>query len=309
MEISRKGGKLVKQKQQTQIYDETLKSLFGQEIAEILPILLPGAEFLSESNIEIDRTIVKADLLFWARYKGQIHLVNMELQSNKDDTIEQRLLMYHACFHYKHNVPVLSIILYPFKAKFPDPPYRELGGDGTLITFEYKVLLLWQMDARTYIEQRQVCLYTLLPAMEHASVPLLKQALREMRQYYPDNKQFGHHLTRFNTIMLRSSTLTDEQKEEMKEELKVIYKYDQFIDENPDVQERVERGITLGEIRSLQRLAITAIKRRFPSLLDQAQTQIEQIQNTDTLDELILQLASATTEREVRRILQIQEKQ
>jgi len=110
---------------QRQIYDETLKSLFGHEVAEILPILIPEAEFISESNIEIDRTIVKADLLFWARYKGQLYLVNMELQSSKDDTIEQRLLMYHSCFHYKHKVPVLSVILYPFEGNFPDPPYRE----------------------------------------------------------------------------------------------------------------------------------------------------------------------------------------
>jgi hypothetical protein len=58
----------VKHNQQTQIYDETLKSLFAHEIAKILPLLLPGAEFLSESNIEINRTIVKADLLFWSTW-------------------------------------------------------------------------------------------------------------------------------------------------------------------------------------------------------------------------------------------------
>jgi hypothetical protein len=293
----------VEQQRSTQIYDETLKSLFAHEIAEILPLLLPGAEFISESNVEIDRTIVKADLLFWARYKGQIHLVNMELQSNKDDTIEQRLLMYHACFHYKHKVPVLSIILYPFKAKFPSPPYREAGGDGTLLTFEYQVLILWQMDARTYVERHQVCLYTLLPAMEHASVPLLKQALREMRQYYPDNKQFGHHLTRFNTIMLRSSTMTDQQKEEIKEELKTVYKYDMFIDENPDVQERIQRGITQEATSRLQWSVTTLIQQRFPILLAQAQPLIEQIQDTKKLEKLFLQLASATTEDEVRQLL------
>jgi hypothetical protein len=130
-----------------------------------------------------------------------------------------------------------------------------------------------------------------------------------MRQYYLDNKEFGHHLTRFNTIMLRSSTLTDEQKEEMKEVLKVIYKYDQFIDENPDVQERVQRSrveaLAEGGILTLRRLAITAVKKRFPSLLAQAQSRIEQIQDTNTLDELILQLASATTEDEARKLLNI----
>lgn len=58
-------AKRKRQNRTRQIYDETLKSLFGQEVAEILPILIPEAEFISERNIEIDRTIVKADLLFW----------------------------------------------------------------------------------------------------------------------------------------------------------------------------------------------------------------------------------------------------
>ena len=303
----------MEQERSGQVYDETLKSLFGHELAEILPIILPGAEYLGESNIEIDRTIVKADLLFWARYKGQVVLVNMELQSNRDDTIERRLLMYHACFHYKHKVPVLSVILYPFKTKVPTPPYREVSGEETFLTFAYQVLILWQMDARTFVQQHYVCFYTLLPAMEHASVPLLKQALREMRQYYPDNKEFGHHLTRFNTIMLRSSTMTDEQKEEMKEELKTVYKYDMFIDENPDVQERVERSrvqaLEEGSAKGMQRLILAAVKDRFPTLADQAQSQVEQVQDSDALERLFLQLTTATTEKDVRRILQIQEKQ
>jgi hypothetical protein len=104
---------------------------------------------------------------------------------------------------------------------------------------------------------------------------------------------------------LKSSTLTPEQKEEMKEVLKVIYKYDQFIDENPDVQERVERSRAQGEILGLQKAAMAPIKKRFPALLAQVQPLIEQIQKPDKLEELVLQLASATTEQEVRQILQI----
>ena len=39
---------------QHQPYDSALKSLFGNEAAEILPNILPGSEFISEQNIEID---------------------------------------------------------------------------------------------------------------------------------------------------------------------------------------------------------------------------------------------------------------
>jgi hypothetical protein len=287
------------------MYDETLKSLFGQEVAEILPILIPEAEFISGDNIEIDRTIVKADLLFWANYKGQRCLVNMELQSSQDDTIVMRLLMYHACFHYKHKVPVLSVLLCPFETKFPDPPYREQVGDEALLTFEYKKLPLWEKDARVYVQEHHVCLYTLLPAMRHATVPLLKQALHQMRQHYTSNKRFGDHLVRFNTIMQRSTTMTEPEKQEMEEELEMVYKIDQFFDGNPRVEKRVERGVA----RGMQRLILAAIQDRFPTVADQAQPQLEQIQDTDTLETLFRQLMTATTERDVRRILHIQENQ
>jgi flagellar biosynthesis/type III secretory pathway protein FliH len=153
--------------------------------------------------------------------------------------------------------------------------------------------------------------------MRHATVPLLKQALREMRQYYPDNKQFGDHLVRFNTIMQRSTTMEEPDKQEMEEELKMVYKIDQFIDGNTHVEERVERGIaqgiaqgrTEGRAEGMQRLILTAIKDRFPTVVAQAQPQIERVQDTDALEMLFRQLTTATTEREVRRILHIQESQ
>jgi hypothetical protein len=47
-----------------QLYDSALKSLLGDEVAEILPNLLPGSEYVSEQNIEIDRTTLKADLVY-----------------------------------------------------------------------------------------------------------------------------------------------------------------------------------------------------------------------------------------------------
>ena len=40
----------------------------------------------------------------------------------------------------------------------------------------------------------------------------------------------------------RSITLSESEKEEIMEELKAHYNYDWFIDENPDVQERITRG-------------------------------------------------------------------
>jgi hypothetical protein len=57
---------------QPQIYDATLKSFFGDEVAEILPALIPGVEFMSECNVELDRTIIKPDLVFRGRLQGEL---------------------------------------------------------------------------------------------------------------------------------------------------------------------------------------------------------------------------------------------
>jgi hypothetical protein len=53
--------------------------LLGDEVAEILPNLLPGSEFIGEQNIEIDRTTLKADLVYNVQYRGNPHILNEEL--------------------------------------------------------------------------------------------------------------------------------------------------------------------------------------------------------------------------------------
>ena len=60
-----------------QPYDSALKSLLGDEVAEILPNLLPGAEYLGEQNIEIDRTTLRADLVYNIRYRSKPHILNV----------------------------------------------------------------------------------------------------------------------------------------------------------------------------------------------------------------------------------------
>ena len=52
------------QQKKLQEFDNTLKALFGNEVREILPRLVPGTEVVDDQNIEIDRTILKADLVY-----------------------------------------------------------------------------------------------------------------------------------------------------------------------------------------------------------------------------------------------------
>jgi hypothetical protein len=146
-----------------------------------------------------------------------------------------------------------------------------------------------------------------------------------MRQYYTDDKRFGDHLARFQTIMWRSKVMNEPEKREIQEELKMVYQIDRFIDGNPYIENRIEKAVAERAekiaaeraekiaaervAQGMQRLILDAIKDRFPALADQAQPQIEQIQDADALETLFRHLLAVTTEKDVRQLLQIQERQ
>jgi len=163
-----------------QPYDGALKSLLGEERAEILPQLVPEAEYVSEQNIEIDRTTLRADLVYNITYEGEPLILNMELQTDADVEIPLRLLKYHVGLHDKHRRPVLSVVVYLFETNIPTPPFQEKVGDKVVLMLDYLVVTLWTMDAGKYVEKQILCMYTFLPAMKGASVSLLVQAVREM---------------------------------------------------------------------------------------------------------------------------------
>ena len=78
----------------------------GDEVAQILPNLLPESEYISEENIEIDRTTLKADLVYNIKHKGQPRILNMELQTDADEEMPIRMLKYHVGLYDKHRVLV-----------------------------------------------------------------------------------------------------------------------------------------------------------------------------------------------------------
>lgn len=277
-----------------------MKALFGQEADEILPILVPGCELVDTENIEIDRTMLKAALAYNITYKGKPHILNMELQTEEDSEVEVRVLRYHINLHVEHKIPVISVILYPFKTKIPQPPYEEKNDDEVLLTFHYRVLPLWKMDARPFVRDHVISMYTLLPAMKWASASLLISAVKEMKLYYRP-WEMSAHLVRFKAILRKSKTVSQRDKEKVLKELRM---YDYFIDENPDVQERVSRGEARAEIRGVRRSMVTLVKSRFPTLTDLAEEYVEQIDDPDKLDQLIVRLSIAQGEEQARLVLQ-----
>ncbi|MDQ6659778.1 MAG: hypothetical protein M3Z24_02290, partial [Chloroflexota bacterium] len=203
----------------------------------------------------------------------------------------------------KHRKPVISMIIYPFETSIPEPPFREMSGEEALLTFHYRVLCLWKLDAQLFMTDHVVSMYTLLPAMKGANASLLLQAISEMEQHYP-TKKLGDHLLRFRTIMRRSGTLLLQDKQIIEERL---HMFDSLLDQDPYLQKKwafeKELGRAEGEIQGLRRAIVNLVKKRFPTLVDLAQQRTKQINTPDVLDQLFGQLLDTPDESVARQLL------
>jgi hypothetical protein len=301
---------------QAPVYDSTLKALFGDEAAEIVPRLIPGTELLHDHNIEIDRSQLRADLVYNVKYRGLLHILNMELQTDEDEHMHLRLLQYHINLHAKYEKPVISVVLYPFELKVPVPPYKEMSGDEALLIWKYLVIGLYNLEAEQFRHQQAFCMYSLLPAMKGVNAKMLIQTLREMKQHYT-TEEMEHHLDRFWKMLQKSITISPEDKSRVEEELQM--QFDWFIDTVPEVIERVEQaekrgkaeglvegrveGRVEGELQALRRTAMHVIQTRFPALLAFAQVQINGITQPAQLDKLVVDLMQAPDEVTAIRLL------
>jgi hypothetical protein len=223
----------------------------------------------------------------------------MELQTDADGEMPIRMLKYHVGLYDKHRFPVISMVLYPFETSIPEPPFEEKTGDERLLTFYYRVVALWMLDAREFVRSRVVCMYAFLPAMKGASISLLLQAVKDMEQQYT-RSQFTRHFTRFKTILHRSRTLSEQDKKEMEEQL---YTYDSLLDQDPEIQERIAQAKAEGEIQGVQETVVGFVEARFPALGELAQERVTLIRNTEVLRLLVKQVAALPDEDAARWLL------
>ncbi len=297
-----------KHKTQPHEYDNTLKGLFDDEAPQIVANLLPGAVLMSEKNIEIDRSKLRVDLAYHILYDGEEAILNLELQTKAEANLHKRVLQYHAVLHAQHGKPVINVIIYPFETAVPTPPYEVRTAKECLSALYYKTICLWELDADPIVKNRVYCLYTVLPAMKGAKAELLKQALHEMVEHYPRH-QLGHRLIRFHRIMRRATVMSEEEKQEVEEELYMYYGYDEFIDDNPVVLERIEKrsaeAAAKAAAKAKQEAILSLLSLRFPSLEARAQSVVQNCQDLQQLDTLFKQLVLAGDEQEARMLLKL----
>jgi hypothetical protein len=295
----RKQNRAVQRTQSSQPYDNALKALMGDHAAEVIPEFIPEAAVIIEQNNEIKQENLHADLVYFIHYENELHVLNMELQTSSDSDMPARMLRYHVGLHLDYNLPVISVILYLFETSIPTSPYREMSGQKEQLTFHYRVIALWTLEAREYLEKRAIAMYTFLPGMKGANVALLKEAIDGMKQRYTQ-KQLARHLTRFRTILHRSTMLTDADKQLVED---YMQSYDSLLDSDPYIQQKIQQKLVEGEVQGLQKMAIEVIQDQYPALMPSAKEKIILIRKPDLLRLLVKQIYKAPDEKIAQLIL------
>lgn len=131
-------------------------------------------------------------------------------------------------------------------------------------------------------------MYTLLPAMKGITTSKLLQAISEMEQEY-SKEDLIRHLRRFKTILHRSRTLSEPDKQIVEARME---SYDSLLESDPEIQTMLEKN----SIANTRRSILLVVEARFPTLLETAQQQIPRLHKIEDLDRLIKQISKAPDE-------------
>lgn len=171
-----------------QPYDTTLKTWVKENPSEILPVIVPGAIFQEALDIEAIKPTMRADRVFKVLYRGTLHILDIEFETGTDTRMPERLLAYNAILHLEYDLPVVSMIVYPFRTTIAESPKSVMSGDEELIAFRFRTLPLFKLEAEHYIQEHITCMYPLLPAMRGANADIIAQAMTELASLYREDE-------------------------------------------------------------------------------------------------------------------------
>ena len=284
-----------------QAYDSTLKEWVQQQPRTIVPLLLAGAVYEATYDVERIRPTMRTDRVYLIMYQGRWHILHLEFESGADSNLIARLLVYHAILYQEYGLPVISMIIYPFRVTKAKSPWKEMSGRKAILTFNFEVLPLYTLEAETYLQKHLTCMYPLLPTMQGVTAEMLLQAMEELVQLYrEDEVTLAQQFVWMELLLSRAATIPERQKQEIQRRLSM---YDPLWEEHPKVKQIRAESKTEGELKALRSMVVIIVKARFPDLAPLAQERAAQLKDTKTLKQLGERLAAAPDKQAVSDVL------
>ncbi len=253
------------------------------------------------------------DKVFKMMYHEEEHILHLEFETGYDKQLPSRLLAYNAGLYRDYHLPVITIVVYPFEVTMAVPPLCIKSSKDTILTFQFKTLSLFTLDAEDVVREQHTAMYPLLPTMQNVHANLVAQAMQELAELYRDNEvTLGQQLIWMELLLERTGTVADVEKGQIKERLNM---FDELWEKSPTIQKMreqyrmqgveqgIERGLEQG-LQALQRSLVNVVRAKYPDLAELAQQQAPHFNKPDTLEMLIQQVVLAPNASTARKMLQ-----
>ena len=148
------------------VYDVAAKVLVEKCRDEILRVFLDipvGESTVVEEVPQETVSLRRADFAIRVTTEDALpHMVVMEIQSRWEEDIPLRLLEYRTRYILKYGLKTTSILL------LLQPSTKAINGyRDEEVTYEYRLVSIYDMDAREILDKSSPCLYPLIPLMRN----------------------------------------------------------------------------------------------------------------------------------------------
>ncbi|MGH2510105.1 MAG: hypothetical protein ACRDHZ_22220, partial [Ktedonobacteraceae bacterium] len=189
---------------------------------------------IGELDIERIKPPMQVDRVFKVWYLEEVHVLHLEFETGAGMKNPLRLLAYNALLTYEYELPVISMIVYPFQTEMATSPLVIKSGEEALHTFHFRTLPLFTLEAKRYIRKHITCMYPLIPAMSGANAEVIVQAMTELSELYQaDETTLAQEFAWMQVLLERVTIIPDEEKAKIGDKLKM---YDSLWEEHPRVK-------------------------------------------------------------------------
>ena len=146
-------------------WDSLIKLLVEANKQDLVSLLLPGAKFERELNIELHSRVLEADLLYMVTLDNAEVILHVEFQKRRDGDMGRRVWEYNAQTTIMYRLPVCSFVIYlQPDGNVVESPYRIIGPYGrTLHLFYFDTVKLWEIPGAFLHQEGIEGLLPLLP--------------------------------------------------------------------------------------------------------------------------------------------------
>jgi predicted transposase YdaD len=265
-----------------------------KQLLELDPVgwarFLGGPPAAAVAVIEADLATVTAEADKVLLIRGNHPwLMNVELQSSYDATLEDRLLRYNVLLRGRHELPVRSVVvLLRRQANAPRLTgvlRYELPGDEVYLEFRYHVVRLWRQPAE-HILNSGVGVLPLAPLADvprQDLPPLIEEVGRRFRNEAPPEMRGTLWTATFVLMGLRFPP----------EFVTQLLQGVREMEESSTYQHIIERGRAEGEAREARNILMLLAGRRFGPAPPSAAAALNAISDRTRLEQLAVRVLDA----------------